>query len=50
LLHRPSARMQWSALGLATIALLLGLVAEYPLQLAAIGAPFTGPSLLSGRP
>jgi formate hydrogenlyase subunit 3/multisubunit Na+/H+ antiporter MnhD subunit len=35
--------MEWSALGLACLSILLGLTASFPIELIRIGAPFSGP-------
>ena len=50
LAHPPCALLQWTALSLALAALALGFVADYPVDLVAIGAPFSGPALLDARP
>jgi len=42
------ALMEWSALGLAFLSILLGLAAELPIELIRIGAPYAGPLWLGG--
>jgi formate hydrogenlyase subunit 3/multisubunit Na+/H+ antiporter MnhD subunit len=44
------ARLEWSALGLALVAILLGFVAGDVLDLVRVGAPFAGPALGAGTP
>lgn len=44
------AVMQWAALSLALVALLMGLFAAPPLELLRQGAPFAGPLLSGGKP
>jgi multicomponent Na+:H+ antiporter subunit D len=40
--------MEWSALGLACLSILLGLTAAVPIKLIRIGAPFAGPLWIGG--
>jgi formate hydrogenlyase subunit 3/multisubunit Na+/H+ antiporter MnhD subunit len=40
--------MEWSALGLAFLSILLGLTAAVPIKLIRIGAPFAGPLWIGG--
>jgi formate hydrogenlyase subunit 3/multisubunit Na+/H+ antiporter MnhD subunit len=42
------ALMEWSALGLACLSILLGLIASVPIQLIRIGAPYAGPLWIGG--
>jgi formate hydrogenlyase subunit 3/multisubunit Na+/H+ antiporter MnhD subunit len=42
------ALMEWSALGLACLSILLGLIASIPIQLIRIGAPYAGPLWIGG--
>jgi formate hydrogenlyase subunit 3/multisubunit Na+/H+ antiporter MnhD subunit len=42
------ALMEWSALGLAGLSILLGLTASIPIALTRIGAPFSGPLWIGG--
>ena len=43
-----SGLMEWSALGLACLSILLGLTASVPIELIRIGAPFSGPLWIGG--
>ena len=43
-----SGLMEWSALGLAFLSILLGLTAAAPIELIRIGAPFAGPLWIGG--
>ena len=43
-----SGFMEWSALGLAFLSILLGLTAAVPIELIRIGAPFAGPLWIGG--
>ncbi|MFZ5658639.1 MAG: complex I subunit 5 family protein [Pseudomonadota bacterium] len=48
---RPvAAGMEWAALSLSILAILLGLAASPPLALLAVGAPVAGPVLTTGAP
>jgi formate hydrogenlyase subunit 3/multisubunit Na+/H+ antiporter MnhD subunit len=40
--------MEWSALGLACLSILLGLMASVPIEIIRIGAPFSGPLWIGG--
>ncbi len=42
------AVMEWTALGLAVLAVMLGLAGSWPLELLRVGAPVTGPVLMGG--
>jgi len=43
-----SGLMEWSALSLACLSILLGLTASIPIELIRIGAPFSGPLWMGG--
>jgi formate hydrogenlyase subunit 3/multisubunit Na+/H+ antiporter MnhD subunit len=43
-----SGIMEWSALGLAFLSILLGITASVPIELIRIGAPFSGPLWIGG--
>ena len=44
------AVMEWTALTLAVLAVVLGLAGNWPLELLRAGAPVAGPVLMGGSP